>query len=69
MNILNNLLLYKNGRFISSHKALRAEAFETASNPQYDGYHRKANSMVYTSFDNKSSGTGIFRLCMLMQLQ
>ena len=40
-------------------KFLRAKAFEIASNPKFDGYQRVLASMVYKSFDKKSTGSGI----------
>ena len=35
------------------------KAFESASDPKYDGYQRKLASMVYKFVDKKSSGSGI----------
>ena len=35
-------------------KVLRDEAYDTASNPKYDGYQRGLASMVYNFFDKKS---------------
>ena len=42
-----------------SDKVLGDKAFETTSNPKYDGYKRGLFSMVYKFFDKKSSGSGI----------
>ena len=42
-----------------SDKILRNKAFKIASYPKYDGYQRGLASMVYKSFDKKSSGSGI----------
>ena len=42
-----------------SDKILRDEAFKIESDPKYDGYQRGLASMVYKSFDKKSSGSGI----------
>ena len=42
-----------------SDKILRDKAFNTANNPNYDGYQRGLPSMVYKFFDKKSEGTGI----------
>ena len=39
---------------------MRNKAFKIASDPKYDGYQRGLASMVYNSFDKKSSGSGIF---------
>ena len=40
-------------------KILKDKAFESASDPKYDGYQRKLASMVYKFVDKKSSGSGI----------
>ena len=40
-------------------KVLRDKAFETARNPEYDGYQRALASMVFKFFDEKSNGNGI----------
>ena len=40
-------------------KVLKDKVFKIASNLNYDGYQRGLASMVYKSFDKKSSGTGI----------
>ena len=42
-----------------SDKVLRVKAYNIASNPEYDGYHRGLASMVYKCFDKKSMGSGI----------
>ena len=42
-----------------SDKILKDKAFESASDPKYDGYQRKLASMVYKFVDKKSSGSGI----------
>ena len=40
-------------------KVLRDRTYDTASNPEYDGYQRGLTSMVYKFFDKKSIGSGI----------
>ena len=42
-----------------SKSVLRHKAFKIASDPKYDGYQRGLASMVYKSFDKKSSGSGV----------
>ena len=42
-----------------SDKVLRVKAYNIASNPEYDGYHRGLANMVYKCFDKKSMGSGI----------
>ena len=42
-----------------SDKVLRDKAFEIASNPKYDRYQRRSNSMVYNFFVKISTGSGI----------
>ena len=42
-----------------SDKVLRDKAFETTSNPKYDGYRRGLASVMYKFFDKKSNGSGI----------
>ena len=37
---------------------LRDQAYDIASNPEYDGYQRGLASMVYKFFDKKSMGSG-----------
>ena len=46
-------------RRTASYKILRDKAFNIAKNPNYDGYQRGLASMVYKSFDKKTSGSGI----------
>ena len=46
-------------RRTQSDKVLRDKAFETARNPEYDGYQRALASMVFKFFDEKSNGNGI----------
>ena len=41
---------------------LRDKAYDTASNPKYDGYQRGLDSMVYKFFDKKSTGSGFMKL-------
>ena len=41
-------------------KVLRDKAFKTASDQKHDGYQRGLGSMLYTFFDKKSEGSGIF---------
>ena len=43
-------------RIIASDKILRDKALNIAKNPKYDGYQRGLASMVYKSFDKKTSG-------------
>ena len=42
-------------------KVLKDKAYDTASNPKYDGYQRGLACMVYKFFDKKSTGNGIAR--------
>ena len=42
-----------------SDKVLKDKAFKIASDPKYGVYQRGLASMVYKSFDKKSSGSGI----------
>ena len=42
-----------------SDKVLRDKAFNIAKNPKYDGYQRRAASIVYKFFDKKSTVSGI----------
>ena len=35
------------------------KAINIAKNPKYDGYQRGLASMVYKSFDKKTSGSGV----------
>ena len=42
-----------------SDKVLRDKAFKIASNLKYDSYQKGLASMVYKSFDKKSSGSGV----------
>ena len=42
-----------------SDKVLRDKAFKIGSDPKYDGYQRGLASIVYKSFDKKSSGSGV----------
>ena len=42
-----------------SDKVLRDKAYDTASNPEYNGYQIGLASMVYKLFDKKSMGSGI----------
>ena len=41
---------------------LRDKAFNIAKYPKHDGYQRGLASMVYTFFDEKTSGSGIKNL-------
>ena len=43
-------------------KVLRDNAYDIASNPEYDGYQRGLASMVYKFFDKKSTGSGFEKL-------
>ena len=43
-------------------KVLRDKAYDSASNPEYDGYQRGLVSMVYKFFDKKSTGSGFKKL-------
>ena len=38
---------------------LRDKVYNTANNPEYDGYQRGLASMLYKFFDKKSVGSGI----------
>ena len=40
-------------------KVLSDKAFNLAKDPKYDGYKRLLASLVYKSFDKKTSGSGI----------
>ena len=42
----------------TSDKVLRDKAFNIAKNVKYDGYQRGLTSIVYKTFDKKSSGRG-----------
>ena len=42
-----------------SDKVFKDKAFKIASDPKYDGYHKRLSSMVYKFFDKKSSRSGI----------
>ena len=44
-------------RITASDKILRDKAFNIAKNTKHDDYHRGLASMVYKSFDKKSSGS------------
>ena len=46
-------------RRTSADKVLHDKTFDIAKNPKYDGYQRGLASMVYKSFDKKTSGSGI----------
>ena len=43
-------------------KVLRDKVYDTASNPEDDGYQRGLTSMVYTFFDKKSTASGFKKL-------
>ena len=43
----------------ASDKVWRDEAFNIAKNPKYDKYQKGLVSMVYKSFEKRSSGSGI----------
>ena len=45
-----------------SDKVLRDKAYNTASNPEYDGCQRDLASMVHKFFDKKSIGSGVKKL-------
>ena len=45
--------------FTASDKVLTDKAFNVAKNHEYDGYQRGLTSMVYKSFDEKTSGEAI----------
>ena len=47
---------------------LKDKAYEIARNPKYDGYQRGLASMVYKSFDKKTSGTGINNVKLATEL-
>ena len=42
-----------------SDKVLRDKVFKIASDPKYDGYHRRLASIVYKFFVERSSGNGV----------
>ena len=42
-----------------SDNVLRDKAFKIASDPKYDGYQKRLESMVYNFFDKRSKGSGI----------
>ena len=42
-----------------SDKVLRDKVFKIASDPKYDGYHRRLASIVYKFFVERSSGSGV----------
>ena len=42
-----------------SDKVLKDKAFKIANNPNYDGYQRGLDSMVYKFFDKNSKGSGV----------
>ena len=46
-------------RRTASNQALCPKAFNIGKNPKYDGYQKSFSSMVYKSFDKKSSGSGM----------
>ena len=46
-------------KITQSDKVLRDIAFKIASDPKYDSYQRGLASMVYKTFDKKSSGSGV----------
>ena len=47
-------------------KVLRDEAYDIASNPEYNGYQRGLASMVYKFFNKKSTGSGIANSSILV---
>ena len=47
-----------NKDLINRTKVLKDKAYNIASNPEYDGYQRGLESMVYKFFDKKSMGSG-----------
>ena len=47
------------GRRKDSDKVFRGKAFNIATYPKYDGYHRGFASMVYKFFDKKSASDTI----------
>ena len=48
------------GRRKDSDKVFRGKAFNIATYPKYDGYHRGFASMVYKFFDKKSASDSGF---------
>ena len=46
-------------RGTTSHKVLHDKAFNIIKNPRYNGYQRDLTSMVYKSFNEKTSGGSI----------
>ena len=56
----NRYLDFKDlNRRAAADKLLRDKAFNVAKDPKYDAYQRELASMVYKSFDKKTSGSGI----------
>ena len=54
-------------RRTASDKTLCDKAFNIAENSKYDGYQRRLVSMVYKSFDKKTSGGAVKNKNMLNQ--
>ena len=50
----------------ASGKILHKKAFDIAKNPKYYGNQCELASMVYTLFDNESSGSGVKSKIMLI---
>ena len=46
-------------RRIAYDKVLSDKSSNVAKNPKHDGYHHELASLVYKSFDKKSSGSGV----------
>ena len=46
-------------RRIAYDKVLSDKSSNVAKNPKHDGYHHGLASLVYKSFDKKSSGRGV----------
>ena len=53
---------------IQADKVLRDKAYDTTSNPSYNGYQRGLASMVYKFFDKKSAGSGVENLKLADEL-
>ena len=54
-------------RRIAYDKVLRDKSYNVAKNPKHDGYHHGLASLVYKSFDKKSSGSGVKRKIIIRQ--
>ena len=53
-------------RRVASDKILRDKAFSIAANPKYDRYQLGIASMVYKSFDKKTSATSANKFTVVL---